>query len=85
MMLDESPLLVVLDLIADLCFFCVLLLCLAVLRILGCSGVCCWVARLKCGDQHRKLGMEGRRGVGGDQAPVVTGKTAYRPRGPVGM
>jgi len=26
-----------------------------------------------------------RGGVGGDRAPIVAGKTAYRPPGPVGM
>lgn len=58
MMPDESPLQVSLDIIADLRFFCVLLLCLALL--LGYSGACCWVAGLKRGDQHRKLGMGGK-------------------------
>lgn len=58
---DESLLQVVLNLIADLGFFCVLILRLGVLRILGCSGVCCQVAGLKCGDECRKLCTKGRR------------------------
>lgn len=82
MMPDESLLQVALALIADLRFFYVLLLCLT--SLLRCSGVCCWVAGLKRGDKHRKLGMEGKRGVG-DEASIITGKTTNGPHGPVGM
>lgn len=63
-------------------FLGVFLPCLAMLRILGFSGVC-QVAGLKCGDKHRKLRRARGRQMGGGQVPIAARKTAYQPPGPV--